>query len=380
MSRTVEFAVIGAGLSGAASALALAELGHEVVVLDRHLPGPSTGRDRGSERIYRHAYPDAFHTRMAGEADTMWAEAERRSGAQLITVTGSLDYGSARDAPRLAESMLEAGLAGELLDADEAQRRWPQFRFDSPVLWDPAAGVLDADLAARTMVGLAVEAGATLRADWHLRRVDEVAGGLRILSASGESVVARHVVVAPGSSINAVLARMPLPRPFVESFPEIELRQEHAFHFAYRPEFDSGAPWPSFVSMHPGLGVYGLGRHPIGGTRAQKLAEFGDGSLHRTPGGRPLQTDPHRERMVEHVRRSLPGLEPEPVAEVTYTFTYTPNEDFIIDRVDGITVVSPCSGHGAKFAPVVGRIAAELATGRGAPDSRFALPHPPAGS
>ena len=77
--------------------------------------------------------------------------------------------------------------------------------------------------------------------------------------------------------------------------------------------------------------------------------------------------------MVDYVRRYLPGLDPEPYAETTCLFTNTPNEDFIIDRVDNLTILSPCSGHGAKFAPLIGQWAADLATGAGRP-----APVPPA--
>jgi len=48
----------------------------------------------------------------------------------------------------------------------------------------------------------------------------------------------------------------------------------------------------------------------------------------------------------------------------TCLFTNTPDEHFIIDRlpeVPQVIVVSPCSGHGFKFASVVGEIAADLA-------------------
>ena len=43
--------------------------------------------------------------------------------------------------------------------------------------------------------------------------------------------------------------------------------------------------------------------------------------------------------------------------------TTTPSEDFVIDGADGLTLVSACSGHGAKFAPVIGEVAADVATG-----------------
>jgi len=51
------------------------------------------------------------------------------------------------------------------------------------------------------------------------------------------------------------------------------------------------------------------------------------------------------------------------------------NEDFILDRPGGgpFVVASPCSGHGAKFAPLVGEIIADLAAGGTTADPRFTL-------
>jgi sarcosine oxidase len=38
-------------------------------------------------------------------------------------------------------------------------------------------------------------------------------------------------------------------------------------------------------------------------------------------------------------------------------------------------ICSACSGHGAKFAPLIGEIVADLACGGDPPDPRFALAH-----
>jgi sarcosine oxidase len=81
-----------------------------------------------------------------------------------------------------------------------------------------------------------------------------------------------------------------------------------------------------------------------------------------------------RRLMMGYARDYLPGLEPLPQAETTCLYTSTRTEDFILDRAGRIVVCSPCSGHGAKFAPLVGELAADLCTGRGdrVPD-RFRL-------
>ena len=58
---------------------------------------------------------------------------------------------------------------------------------------------------------------------------------------------------------------------------------------------------------------------------------------------------------------------------MTCLYTRTANEDFILDRSGPFVVASPCSGHGAKFAPLLGEIIADLAAGMPAPHSRFTL-------
>jgi sarcosine oxidase len=75
------------------------------------------------------------------------------------------------------------------------------------------------------------------------------------------------------------------------------------------------------------------------------------------------------------VAKRLPALDPTPVNEATCLYTWTANEDFILDRPAGgpFVVASPCSGHGAKFAPLLGEIIADLAAGRPPADPRFTL-------
>jgi sarcosine oxidase len=73
------------------------------------------------------------------------------------------------------------------------------------------------------------------------------------------------------------------------------------------------------------------------------------------------------------VARTLPGLDPTPVAEASCLYTSTPDEAFVLDRAGPLVIVSACSGHGAKFTPLIARMAADLALGRAEPHPRFAL-------
>ena len=63
----------------------------------------------------------------------------------------------------------------------------------------------------------------------------------------------------------------------------------------------------------------------------------------------------------------------DPVGELTCLYTSTVTEDFILDRQGPFVICSACSGHGAKFAPLTGEIAADLACGGTSRDRRFTL-------
>jgi glycine/D-amino acid oxidase-like deaminating enzyme len=80
-------------------------------------------------------------------------------------------------------------------------------------------------------------------------------------------------------------------------------------------------------------------------------------------------------RVREYVAKHLPFIDPEPVSFETCLYTTTPDEDFVIDRRGPVVIASPCSGHGFKFAPLIGEMVASLALGAEPPVdlSRFAL-------
>ena len=147
------------------------------------------------------------------------------------------------------------------------------------------------------------------------------------------------------------------------------MTQVQAFHFAPR---DPG-PWPVFMH-HDEVVRYGLPAGRDGEVPgAVKIGEHGRGMVTTGDSRDGIVSPAARARVRAFVRQRLRGLDPAPVGEVTCLYTSTASEDFILDRYGPFVVCSPCSGHGAKFAPLVGEIAADLACGGASPDPRFTL-------
>jgi sarcosine oxidase len=375
MTDSSDYVVVGAGLAGAATAWQLAARGHRVTILERNVPASHDASSHGSARIFRYAYPEHFYTRAVAESKGLWDGLAAVSGTPLITAAGAVDFGSQRNPRLLASVLADEGIEHELLDAAAAQERWPQMAFDTEVLWHPGAGVLDAETAVNAMVDQAQKHGARLLTGWSLRGLDRRASGYRLTSTTGETFDAGNVVISAGGWLPGLLGELCLPAGFLASLPEITVRQEQAFHFRYKDYnggVAAGAAWPTFIHKRDDIQVYGLPGGRDAGFAGQKVAEYNGGRLLPTAAEQTGEVDPaNRRRVVDYVSRFLPGLDPEPYAETTCLFTNTPGEDFIIDRVDHLTILSPCSGHGAKFAPLIGQWAADLATGAANVPLRF---------
>jgi sarcosine oxidase len=374
VSDSDSLVVIGAGLAGSATAWQLAEQGHEVTLVESTRPANDGGSSHGSARIFRYAYPDAFYARLVVEAREAWDEVEELAGTELVRRTGALDFGSARDPRQLAGVLGDLGVEHELLSAEAASERWPGIRVDTEAMWHPGAGVIDAEQAVLSLTDLAVKAGASLLTDWPVADIRRSTGGYHVVPTRGDAIRADRVVVSTGAWLPDLLRRLPEGSPLPALMPPLLVRKEQAYHFPYR-DTGEAQDWPTFIHKRADISTYSLPGGRDAGFRGQKLAEYNGGPVIASAAHSDGRVeDRNRARVVDHVERWVPGLVPEPYAETTCLFTNTPSEDFVIDGRDGITIVSPCSGHGAKFAPLIGRLAAGAALGRPGVPSRFALP------
>ncbi|WP_329125790.1 FAD-dependent oxidoreductase [Streptomyces sp. NBC_01465] len=358
-------AVVGSGLMGAATAWQLARGGHEVTLIEAYNPGHQHGSSHGSSRIFRRVYDDPFYIDLTGSAADAWKELEGDTRTDLLRTTGGLDLGAQRDPEHLAELLATAGVPHELLTAEAASERWPGIRFTGPALYHPEAGVIDADATVAACVRRATELGARVLPRVRIESVEPL-GAARVLlrTEQGGAIVADSVVVAAGPW----LPELGLPRSL--TLPELRVTQQQVFHFRQQ---DPEADWPTLVSQDD-LSLYGLPSGSDGGPApAFKLAEHNNGTptTARTRTGTPDADS--RLRVSGFVRDRLPGLDPDPVGEATCLYTTTPDEDFVLDRRGPLVIVSPCSGHGAKFTPLIGAMAAALATGESEPHPRFSL-------
>jgi sarcosine oxidase len=368
MTTRADLIIVGAGLAGSAAAWAASARGLDVVVLEAFGPGHRNGSSHGSARVFRRAYPDPLYVRLTGVAEERWRRLEDQAGERLLTLTGGIDFGAVRNPRLLHEVLTSCGVPAELLAPAAAAERWPQFDFAGAgeVMFHADSGVLDPDTAMAAMLRLAAASGADIRFGTPVTRLETAPGGDGAVARTDRGAFAAPVIaVAAGGWIAPLLDG-------VVELPPLTVTQQQVFHFA-PVNADPGAAWPIFIH-NDGNYCYGLPGGRDGEVPgAIKAGEHG-GFRETTAADRDFVVDPAaRARVMEFVGKWVPGLNPAPVNEVTCLYTWTANEDFVLDRRGPFVVASPCSGHGAKFAPLLGEIIADLAAGKPAPDPRFTL-------
>jgi sarcosine oxidase len=344
--------VIGAGLMGAASAWSLARRGRSVLLVDQDTPANGAGSSHGSARIVRRAYGDELYTRLTGQAFEQWRELELQSGTNLLRMLGGVDFGRHAVIAGVADSLARQRVEHELLSVGEAERLWPGLRFEGAVVYHPQAGTVDAAAAVEAFVAEARRFGAELLGRSPVTGLRRAGDGAELELDGNGRVQAASVVIAAGAWTASLL------KGIVE-LPPLAVTQQQIFHFPRRKA--SLSPWPSVI--HQDAQIYHLAGGRDGGSGDdRKIAEHRRGTP-TTAGGRSGVVDPRsRERIVEYVHRWMPGLEPTPDREASCLYTSTANEDFVLDRVGPLVICSACSGHGAKFAPLIGELVADLTT------------------
>ena len=351
--RDVEVVVVGAGIAGVATAHSLAADGRRVLLLEQFETGHARGSSHGGSRIFRLAYADPELVVLAREALARWRELEAECGEPLLVQTGSLDLGEI--ALEHAAGLEAAGVPCERLTGREVGARWPIVAAaDEPAVFQPDGGITRADRAYAAFLVGARAAGAEVRERAGVTGLTPFADGVRV-DLDGDSLVAGAAVVTAGAWAGGLLAPLGIDLeavPTRETVSYFQLHEADALPSvidAAKPGDGVGADRPDRVSYGlaaPGVGLK-AGLHQAGHEVDPREDGAPDESVVRWAS--------------EWVARRYPEADPSPLAVETCLYTNRPDERFLLERRDRVVVGSACSGHGFKFAPVVGRTLAGLA-------------------
>lgn len=344
---------------GSAIAAQCAARGARVVGLEQYPRGHDLGASTGRTRMIRKAYfEDPAYVPLLHRTYELWRALEHETGEDLLRTCGVLAVGreNSEIIAGIRRAAREHDLTIEVLDRAQVRARFPMLRLrdDEVAILEPGAGVLAPERCNAAHLTVAERHGATLQFEvamrgWTFR--DDV---FDVELGDGSRVSARSLVLALGPWVQSTLAGL-----------GVQIRVQRNVQAWFAPGAGarySAAEFPAFLVERDELPA------PLYG-----FPDFGDGVKAAFHGAGELADPLHLNREIHHARDVapiaramddwMPGAAARFLEAKACMYSLTPDEHFIVDRHPThkrLIVCGGFSGHGFKFVPVIGEIAADL--------------------
>jgi sarcosine oxidase len=360
MNSHFDVIVVGVGGMGSATCYELARRGVRVLGLEQFSIAHDRGSSHGHTRMIRLAYYEhADYVPLLRRAYEKWREIEANSGEKILHITGGI-YAGPRDGelvPQSANAARQHGIEHETLNRAQIAERFPQLRLpeDFIGLFEPAAGFVRPELAVSTFAKHATLAGAEIHANESVSAWSSKSGAIEVITEVA-TYTADRIVFTAGPWTAKLVRDLGIPLVVTRQVLGWVQPSERAL---FTP--DRFACWA--IEQPDGSLYYGA-----------PLNEFEPGLkiAHHKPGS---PTDPdHVSRDItpadkfavqQIVADVLPGAAGAITELRVCLYTNSPDSHFILgEHPTDPRVLLACgfSGHGFKFASVIGEVMADLAT------------------
>ena len=366
MSTHYHSIVLGVGSMGSAACYYLAKQGHRVLGLEQFDVSHDRGSHTGQSRIVRKAYfehPD--YVPLLDRAYHNWRELEVETDSDIFLRNGLLYAGD-------PESMLIKGIHGsasqyqipiEVYNGSSVKKIFSQFRLppDCEVIVERDAGLVYPEKSVQLYAQQAMVHGAEIHTNekvigWEIKK-----GLIRVDTNLG-SYSADHLIITAGpwagQFIPQLNKHLRVTRQTIVWFMPSDMRAFYAERFPC---------W--LIQDNPGDDIfYGFPILPaqyFGGPTGLKIAQHNPGDVVEPDQVNRTVSKEEVEKLEHAISKFIPGGSGRLVASKTCLYTYTPDENFVVDFLPGtdqkVAVACGFSGHGFKFTPVIGEILADLA-------------------
>ncbi len=359
-SKRFNTIVIGVGGMGSAVCYDLAKRGKRVLGIDQFDIPNDMGSSHGYTRIIRLAYYEhPSYVMLLQRAYQLWEEIEERSGQQLLIKTGSIDAGPADSwvFKGSLQSCVEHNLEHEVLTGQEINFRFPGYNFPHDLLgvFQPDGGFVLPEPASVAYVQAAHSLGAEIHGREQVLEWQPITNGEGVRVITDRAEYEADSLVITGGAWNAHL--LPILRGY--AVPE---RQVLAWLQPERPEYFRPETFPVFNVLVPEGRYYGFPVHTVPGFKFGKYHHFEEIVEPHEYDRQPSPLD--EEILREFAARYFPEGTGPTMRLTACMFTNSPDKHFIIDlhpEYPQVSFAAGFTGHGYKFASVIGEVMADLA-------------------
>ena len=348
--------IIGTGGVGSAALYYLAQRGARVLGLDRFPPGHDRGSSHGDTRVIRMAYfehPD--YVPLLRRAYELWHDLSITSQQQLYHEVGLIEVGppDGEVVPGVLRSAREHNLPVETLTASDVTRRFPGFVIPEPMtaVFEQRAGYLAVEACVIAYAAEAQKLGAQLQSEETVEGWKAENDSVSVTTNRGSYSAAR-VIITPGAWAPDLLGDIGM---------RFEVRRKSLFWYDAPHEYHASHGCPVYLYETPAGAFYGF---PQADTWGLKVAEHSGGQVISDPLTVDRNINSQDRAGVENfLGQYLPRVSRNLRKHVVCLYTMSPDSHFVVDRHPQhphVAFVAGLSGHGFKFASVLGEILADL--------------------
>ena len=353
--------IVGAGINGVTAAIELRKRGHDVVLVDPGpLPHPLAASTDISKAV-RAAYgADEIYTELAERAIPIWRKWNAEFGVELYHEVGVM-FVCRQEMKRSDfeyESYKILKHRGHKIERMNSVRLWKRFPAWNPELYrdgvlELEAGFAESGRVVAALIGRARSIGIELRDGARFSQLDENDDRLKgIVLDNGQRISGDAVVMAVG-------AWTPYLLPFTQKF--FRASGQPVFHLKPRqPELFEPERFPVFGADISTTGYYGF---PLSREGVVKIANHGPGREMSPESSNRLVTPQEEQNLRDFLSSTFPALADAPIVYTRICLYCDTNDGHFWIAPDperpGLIVATGDSGHGFKFAPVLGEIIAD---------------------
>ena len=345
--NTFDALVIGGGVNGLSAVYHLARLGvTRLGLVERFTIGHDRGSSHGAARITRSAYTAPEYVRLMQWVHAEeWPRLEKDAGTRLVHPNPGLFAGAPCEG---FDSYIRA------VGQEGVER----------VLLDRTAGIVAASETMASLARLAREKGVRIFENTVVHGFDPAAGPVTVETSAGV-LKAECLIVAAGAWAGQLL-------PFLK--PTLTVARQTVGYFVPPDNIDDYRPGRFPVCMYIGEEendvFYGMPEFGRTGVKVARHVRYGRND---DPDDPPDSVAQYRIDDLNRFMTLLFSARGWTLAGAEHClYTVSPNEDFVIDlhpENPRIAIGAGFSGHGFKFAPLSGRLLAELAW-----EGKFSMP------
>lgn len=297
------------------------------------------------------------------DAYDLWEIAEHEAQTKVFTKTGGLDiaHRDNKQIEQLIKSAQRHNVSTDILTPVQVKAKFPPITIpdDNIGVYSPDSGILNATKAVAMFHSLAKVNGCTIKDNMSVTNIYQVSGGAKaetvVEGNNGKKFKCARCIVTVGAWTKKFLKKINIDLPLRV------IQTTVAYWPVDNPAAYASTVFPVFIHYAEDAFTYGFPAHEFP-NMIKCCAHFGPDidpdSRDFLPGVVDLE-----ETVAPFIKRTFHGVAATPEKTESCMYTWTPDEDFIIDELPGypgIFIGCGFSGHGFKLAPVVGKILSEL--------------------